>query len=137
MVHKANKIIAAVIALVAIAALVALAWPRSGGGDDMRVLVHDGDGEVHELQLDRDSETTITTSLGTNVVVVEGGAVFVRDADCGNHDCIRQGRIDAPGHQIICLPHRLWIEVVGGNDAGGSMNPDAVASAGELDVTSR
>lgn len=96
----------------------------SDGGD--RVLIHDGDGNVHELSLSEDSTMTVETSLGTNVVEVKDGAVYVSAADCDNHDCMRQGKIDAPGKQIICLPHKLWIEIVSAGDEGGQMDENAV-----------
>ena len=138
MASRANKIAAAAIAIVVIVAVALIAWPHvSPVSGELRALVHDGDGATHELSLAQDSETTITTSLGMNVVVVENGTVYVRDADCDNHDCIRQGHIDAPGSQIICLPHKLWIEVVAPGDAPGQMNPDATANAEGLDVTTR
>ena len=126
MAKRANILVGAAIAVAVVVAVALLAWPRPAA-DGMRAIVHDGDGATHELPLAQNTETTITTSLGTNVVVVEDGAVYVRDADCPNHDCIRQGRISAPGGQIVCLPHQLWIEVVAPGDA----------PAEGLDVTTR
>ena len=136
MAKRANILVGAAIAVAVVVAVALLAMPRPAE-TGLRALVHDGDGATHELPLDQDGEFPISTSLGTNVVVVEGGAVYVRDADCDNHDCIRQGRIDAPGRQIICLPHKLWIEVVAPGDAPGQMNPDAANSSEGIDVTSR
>ena len=104
----------------------------SDGGD--RVLVHDGDGNVHELSLSEDSTTTVETSLGTNVVEVKDGAVYVSAADCDNHDCMRQGKIDVPGKQIICLPHKLWIEIVSAGDESGQMDESAVNGSSSADA---
>lgn len=50
---------------------------------------------------------------GYNLVHIENGSVFVRKADCENHDCIRQGAIWHTGESIICLPHKLTITIVG------------------------
>ena len=105
------------------------------GGE--RAIVHDGDGNTHELSLSEDSTTTVKTSLGTNVVEVRDSAVFVSSADCDNHDCMRQGSIDAPGRQIICLPHQLWIEIVAEGDEGGRMDEAAVdGSSADVDADS-
>ena len=137
---QVNIAIGAIIAIVLIAAAVALVAGRTGAdeGERLRAVVHDGDGGVRELPLSQDAEMTVVTSKGTNVVAVESGAVFVREADCDNHDCMRQGRIDAPGRQIICLPHELWIEVVADGDASGQMDVDAAAGgSGEYDVIAR
>lgn len=105
--------------------------------DGSYAVVHDGDGGVTRLSLAEDSQTTIQTSLGSNVVVVEDGAVHVGDADCPNLDCVRQGAISSPGQQIICLPHRLWIEVVdSASDESSSMDVDAVPTS-DIDAYTR
>lgn len=128
---KANIALGVVVAVVLAVAVMALAWTQSGAGvgreAKLRAVVHDGDGAVHVLPLDEDAELAVTTSLGTNVVVVKDGAVRVREADCPGLDCVHQGAISAPGRQIICLPHELWIEVVADGDDGGPMDVDAVA----------
>ena len=148
---RANAAIAAAIAVVALAAVAvmvalhfgaggAAAGGSGGAAAGLRAIVHDGDGATHELPLSEDSETVITTSKGTNVVVVEGGAAFVREADCDGQDCVHQSRINAPGQQIICLPHLLWIEVVAEGGSSGHMDPDAVAGDGDpegYDVVAR
>ena len=137
--NAANKVVGAAIAAIAIAAIVAIVLMQAGGnGAPARALVHDSDGKTHELLLSRDSEVTVETSLGMNVVVVRDGAVFVREADCDNQDCVRQGSLEAPGRQIICLPHKLWIEVVAEGGSSGSMDTDAALTQdGELDVIAR
>ena len=48
-----------------------------------------------------------------NIVHIEQGTVWVSDADCSNHDCIRQGKISKVGQSIICLPHQMIIRIVG------------------------
>jgi len=105
----------------------------------LKAVVHDGDGGVLELSLSTNSETPVTTSQGMNTIVVKDGAVFVSEADCDNQDCVRQGKLTAPGKQIICLPHRLWVEVVAEGQAAGEMNVDAAAGDGEdyYDVVAR
>ena len=139
---KANIIVGAVIAVAVVIAVAAVAWMSSGPDGSnarLRAIVHDGDGGVHELPLGQDAEIAVTTSLGTNVVVVADGAVRVREADCANQDCVHQGSIAAPGRQIICLPHKLWIEVVAeGGEGASAMDVDSVAGGGDdLDAIAR
>lgn len=146
MAARANIAVGAVLAVVVLAALALVAAPgllpgASGGGAGiagLRALVHDADGKVHELPLSEDAELVVSTGLGTNVVVVEGGAVSVREADCDGLDCVKQGAIDAPGMQIICLPHKLWVEVVAADGQSGQMDMSAAAgAAGEFDAVAR
>lgn len=93
-----------------------------GGTGDLVALVHDADGRTHELPLDRDDELTVRTSLGTNTIVVEDGAVRMAAADCPNGTCLLTEPLRTPGAQIICLPHQLWIEVCEAGEAGGNLD---------------
>ena len=147
---KANIVVGAVIIVVLIAAIGMFANSQTRDSDEsgFQAVVYDGDGNETRLSLSENQQITVQTSLGENIVVVEDGNVFVREADCPNQDCVHQGKIDSPGKQIICLPHKLWIEVVTSNDRGTTeMNVDAVAGdravsdeeseAEDLDVVAR
>lgn len=37
-------------------------------------------------------------------------------ATCPDHLCIKQGAINKKGQSIICLPHKLIVEVVSGDE---------------------
>ena len=56
-------------------------------------------------------EKTVETPWGWNTVRVSPGAIQVVDADCPNHDCVEQGAISDGAIPIVCLPHRLVIEI--------------------------
>ena len=49
-----------------------------------------------------------------NIIVIENGSAHMKDADCPDRLCMRQGSIDQDGQTIICLPHKLVVEVTGG-----------------------
>lgn len=49
---------------------------------------------------------------GYNLLLVSGGEVSVSDADCPDGLCVRQRAISRNGESIICLPHRLVIQIV-------------------------
>ena len=53
------------------------------------------------------------------LIVIQDGAVFVREADCGNQDCVQQGAMSLDnytqrflGNLILCLPHKLEIQLM-------------------------
>ena len=139
--RRANIIAGAVIAVAVIAAIGVYVGMQMGAGSDgaeLQAIVHDGEGKTHELPLGQDTELEVSTSLGTNVVVVSDGAVHVREADCENQDCVHQGSISAPGRQIICLPHKLWVEVVPEGGESGTMDVGSVAGGEDgLDAVAR
>ena len=58
-------------------------------------------------------EFTVETERGVNTVYVEHGAISVRSADCPDQICVRQGRISDSLVPIVCLPHRLVIQIQG------------------------
>ncbi|MFR7749831.1 MAG: NusG domain II-containing protein [Collinsella sp.] len=50
--------------------------------------------------------------MGTNLIEIKDGRVHVEEADCPNQDCVHQGWVDAAGEQIVCLPHKLTVDIV-------------------------
>ena len=79
------------------------------------------DGEVvEEIPLDRVEEPytfTLSDARGSNTVQVERGRIRVLEADCPDQVCVKQGWISDRTAPIVCLPHRLVIEIVGGEGA--------------------
>lgn len=102
---------AAVTVLLCIAALLLL---RGKDGTVANIYL---DGELYR-SIDLSRVTTpydivITTQYGSNTVHVERGAICVSEADCRDHICVGQGTLTRAGVPIVCLPHRLVIELEG------------------------
>ena len=70
---------------------------------------------MHTLSLDRDTQITVQTRLGANVITVRDGKVAVTEADCPDHHCMHRGWCDG-GAPIVCLPNRLELRFT---DSGG------------------
>ena len=124
--------IATIVAGVAVAAILAVVVVLFGpwhttNGSNLAAVVHDSDGNERRLRLDQDATLEVTTSLGRNVIVVQSGEVRVAEADCPQGSCMQQQPISRPGQQLICLPHKLWVEVLSGEDASSELDPNAVA----------
>jgi hypothetical protein len=51
---------------------------------------------------------------GHNLLVIENGEAWIESADCPDGLCIRTGRISRTGQSIVCLPHKLVVEIQGG-----------------------
>ena len=52
-----------------------------------------------------------------NLVVIEGGFVRVREANCPDQVCVRHRPVSQAGELIVWLPARLVIRVLGGEEA--------------------
>ena len=48
-----------------------------------------------------------------NVVTVENGAVYMKEANCRDGLCVQQGRMRSAAKTIVCLPHRLVVTLDG------------------------
>lgn len=101
---------------IAAAACVGLVATRLMGAntnaDTATVVIRDGEQNVYELPLNQNTTKTVTTDFGTNLIEIKDGRVHVEEADCPNQDCVHQGWIDAAGEQIVCLPHKLTVDIV-------------------------
>ena len=61
--------------------------------------------------LDSDREIEIKSENGRNVVVIEAGEIYMKEADCPDRYCMKQGKISGNHESIVCLPHKLIVEV--------------------------
>ena len=42
---------------------------------------------------------------------------MMKDADCPDRLCVKQGSISKNGESIVCLPHKVIVTVTGGDGA--------------------
>lgn len=79
------------------------------------------DGVVlKEIPLDRVGRSysfVLEDERGSNTISVERGRIRVSQADCPDQVCVDQGWISDGTAPIVCLPHKLVIEIVGGGEA--------------------
>lgn len=70
------------------------------------------DGKIiGEYFLSDDLTKEIKTDYGSNTVVISNKECFVVDADCRDGICINRGKISKIGESIVCLPHKLIVEI--------------------------
>ena len=120
---KTKVIVLLLIAAVAVSAAVLL---LRGGSAPSPVARITRDGvlleEIDLETVDQPRSFTLEDGSGTNTVQVERGRIRVSEADCPDQVCVNQGWISDGTAPIICLPHRLMIEIVGG---GGDLDAGA------------
>lgn len=97
-----------------------------GRGEDRPVARITRDGvlleEIDLTTVDQPYTLTFEDESGRNVVMVEQGRIRVSEADCPDRVCVNQGWISDGTVPIVCLPHRLMIEIKGG---GGELDGGA------------
>ena len=121
---RLNLILVLAIAAIACVGLVATRLMGANtNADTATVVIRDGEQNVYELPLSQNTTKTVSTDLGTNLIEIKDGRVHVEEADCPNQDCVHQGWVDAAGEQIVCLPHKLTVDIV---DASAKATYDVV-----------
>lgn len=86
----------------------------SGGGSEIHIMV---DGQLYgTYSLAEPQEIPVKLDGRiANVVVIRDGAARMKEADCPDGLCKHQGAVSRSGQTIVCLPHRLVVEVMGGD----------------------
>lgn len=112
--HKNDLILLAVII-----ALAALIWlfiriTRSEGAYALVTV----NGEVFgEYPLDTDAEIRIGDDESYNILVIKDGTAEITEASCPDKLCVNQGKASYDGQSIICLPNKVVVEIVGGEQS--------------------
>lgn len=89
-------------------------WQRKAPGRIANVYA---DGElVRSVDLDALASPlrfTVETERGENVILAEPGRIRVESADCPDQICVESGWLSDSAAPIVCLPHRVIIELAG------------------------
>ena len=67
--------------------------------------------EVAQYSLSIDGEYELNG--GSNTLRIENGKAYLIYADCPDHLCVNQGKIDKTLEAIVCLPNKVVITVYG------------------------
>ena len=84
---------------------------RSDGG---YVEVEQGGSVIATYSLSKSGEYELNG--GTNILVIENGAAYLRDANCPDKTCVKTGKIRYVGQSIVCLPNKISVTVRGSAD---------------------
>ncbi|MBR1781354.1 MAG: NusG domain II-containing protein, partial [Oscillospiraceae bacterium] len=103
--------------------LAAVLLLRSHAGATVQVRV-DG-AVVNTFPLSGEVTYQIDGLGGTNLLVIQDGAAWIQEADCPDALCVNMGRISRSGQSVVCLPHKVVVEIIDETDGGDG--PDVVA----------
>jgi len=67
---------------------------------------------IDSYSLSSDGEYSIDGINGiSDILCIEAGSAFMKDAACPDKLCVKQGRINRSGESIVCLPGRIVVVV--------------------------
>jgi hypothetical protein len=115
--------------VVAAALVLWLVFHLAGRETGSRICVR-VDGAVQgTYSLAKDQTIPIETQYGKNVIEIRDGKAWMEEADCPDHYCMQQGKIDQENETIVCLPHKLVVEVISGDEEEKSSSDEVDAVA--------
>lgn len=66
---------------------------------------------ILEQALTQDCSIPIQTGMGYNQFQIQNGVASVVEADCRDQICVEHKGISNKGETIVCLPHKLIVEI--------------------------
>lgn len=114
MFKKKDFMLAGIILVIAFVSILAITLTKEEGG---KVIVT-VDGEVVQtLPLDEDIKITIGEDTAEyNILEIVDGFVSMSDANCPDKLCVNHKSIHYNHESIVCLPHKVVIEIQDGTD---------------------
>lgn len=102
---------------------------RSEAGNQIRITV---DGTVYgTYSLAKDQVIEIEENDFYNRIRIQDGEAYMEEANCPDGYCEEQGKISGRTQTIVCLPHKLVVEVLDEdgleNDGTSEDVPDTVS----------
>ena len=111
---KGDFLIIGLVALLVVASFLLVFLPKNEGN---AVTVTVAGNTVLITALDRDFEQEIVTEFGTNTLVIKDGFADIISADCHGNDCVHQKKISKNGEIIVCLPHKMVVQITSYNES--------------------
>lgn len=98
------------IGIIVIVAGAAFLFHELIGGKGAGVVTVKVDGVLEgTYMLSKDQEISING--GTNILTIKDGKADMKEADCPDQLCVHQKAISKNHESIICLPHKVVVEV--------------------------
>ena len=93
----------------------AFAFMQLQGKRGAEVKVSVNNKEYGTYSLDKNQTVTIGEDDWENILIIKDGKASMAKADCPDKICVNHAAISKKGETIVCLPHKVVVEVVDGN----------------------
>lgn len=114
---KKDLILGAGIIVIALAMLLVMQLTRGEEGNQIQITLN---GKIYgTYSLSKDQTIEVKDGDFYNRIRIEDGKVYMEEANCPDGYCEEQGKISGHTQTIVCLPHKLVVEVLENeNDQG-------------------
>ena len=109
---KKDLILTAVIIVIAIVMYIIMNQMQSDNGEIVKI--------YGTYSLTKNQEIEIKTDKGKNIVWIHDNCVEMKEADCPDKYCVKQGKITKTRQNIVCLPHKIVVEIAVSDNTKGN-----------------
>lgn len=128
---KIRNDIILIVSILLIALIVFLIFKLNSTDDNLRAMVYYDNELVLEVDLDsnsykiyndelvnknNDNEYIVKGSESELTIIVNENGIKVLDSGCSDNVCVNQGYISSSNRTITCLPNKVYIKLVGGEE---------------------
>lgn len=115
--------------IVALVLFLVMYLTRNEAGNQIQITV---DGTVYgTYSLEKDQVIEVKEKDFYNRIRIQDGAAYMEEANCPDGYCEEQGKISGRTQTIVCLPHKLVVEVLDAdgleNDSTSEDVPDTIS----------
>lgn len=126
---KNDVVLGGGILVIALVLFLVMHLTRNEAGNQIRIMV---DGAVYgTYSLEKNQVIEVKEKDFYNRIRIQDGAAYMEEANCPDGYCEEQGKISGRTQTIVCLPHKLVVEVLDAdgleNDSTSEDVPDTIS----------
>lgn len=107
-----------VIGILLLAVIIWLLLRYVPAAEAAEVLVKQDGQIIGEYHLDQEQRISVSDPQGGyNIIIISEQSVAITDSDCPDKLCVRHNSITRQGESIICLPHKLIVQIISGKES--------------------
>ena len=112
MIKKSDIILTICLVIVGVALSIFISFGQQAG-DTVEITCR---GDLYgTYNLNEDNEITIKEGNSINKITIKDGKVSMAFSNCHSQDCVETGAVSKSGESIVCLPHKVVINITGGD----------------------
>ena len=83
-----------------------------------KIIIYHKEILITETSLNENGEHKIEGSRGGLTLRIEEKSAYLIDADCKHKTCVKMGKINQSGQNLVCVPNEIRIAVAGKHESG-------------------
>ena len=112
-IKKGDIIVSLSLLIISIIMAITIANTNNNKTYDGKYLRVEKDSKIlYELPLDEDREIELDEGGKYNKIIIKDGKAFMKEANCRDQICVHMRTIKEMGETIICLPNRVFLEII-------------------------